>query len=236
MEALFIMCSNRLKYHLNVIGVLMLLIAIPQGVQADQCDELNETQLGKTTCAAVGTRSSDLVPPSTAIREHGKVGQAIIVVAAEKDRNALLFDSNRLAAQMYKLLELRGFTHDDIHYMNPHPPDPDDDGYLNEELQDYNLKEPESELTEAFVLAASRLKPGQQFVFYLHGDAQPNYFQIKEDYSLEAQYFRALLDKIPDGVQQVIILDTCYSGSFVDDLQGGKNRIVVTSNDDKTDS
>jgi hypothetical protein len=64
MEVLFIMCSNWLKYHLSVIGVLMLLIAIPQGVQAAQCDELNETQLGKTTCAAVGTRSSDLVPPS----------------------------------------------------------------------------------------------------------------------------------------------------------------------------
>jgi stress response protein SCP2 len=168
----------------------------------------------------------------------GKMGQAIIVVATEaKARDAVLFsNSNRLAGQMYQLLELRGFTHEDIHYMNPHPPDPDDDGYLNEDLQDYKLKEPEQELTEAFNQAASRLKPKQQFVFYLHGHAEADSFQIKDDYSLEAQKFRALLDKIPADVQQVIILDTCYSGSFVDDLQGGKNRIVVTSTDDKTPS
>jgi len=239
------MCSNLLKYHLSVIGVLMLLIAVPQSVQAAQCDantvvlsdDLNETQPEKSTCAAIGTRRSDLVPPSTAIREPGKVGQAIIVVAggARPEYNQVFSSSNKLARQMYSLLTLRGFTHDDIHYMNPYPP-ANDDGYLEPSYQDYDLKEPESQLTEAFDLAASRLKSGQQFVFYLHGHAEPNYFQIKEDYSLEAQYFSALLDKIPVDVQQVIILDTCYSGSFMDELQGGNNRIVVTSSDDKTDS
>jgi len=165
--------------------------------------------------------------------EPGKVGQAIIVVAGgAKRENTRFSSSNKLAAQVYKILNTRGFTDDDIQYMNPYPPDINDDGYLDAERQDYDLKEAESDFTKAFDQAASSLKPDQQFVFYLHGHGEKDYFQINDKYTLKAEDFRALLDKIPDGVEQVIILDTCYSGSFVDDLKGAKNRIVITSTDD----
>jgi PKD repeat protein len=171
-------------------------------------------------------------PPIT---NPDSLGQAIIIAAGGAQPNNTLFDySNDFTQRMYRLLKERGFTDADIHYMNPWQPDIDLDGYPDDNRQDYNLFDPEPELSAAFAQAAANLSAGQQFVFYLHGHARPDHFVITPSYELSASRLRDLLATLPAGVQQVIILDTCYSGSFADELAGVENRVVITSADEST--
>ncbi len=161
--------------------------------------------------------------------------QAIIIAAGSAHKNTLFRYTNDFTQRFYRLLKQQGFQDDDIHYLNPHAPDIDPwDGYLEDERQDFDLFDPELELLQAFKQAGERLKAGQRLVLYLHGHARPNYFKIKWDYELSAETFSQLLTRIPDGVEQVIILDTCFAGSFLDELKGVANRIVVTSSDEKS--
>jgi hypothetical protein len=118
--------------------------------------------------------------------------------------------------------------------MNPQAPDLDDDGYQEDHLQDFNLFDPETDITQAFTEAAKNLKPGQQFIFYVHGHSRKDSFQITPNYELSALKLKELLGLIPAGVQQLIFIDTCYSGSFLNELAGVENRIVITSTDDKS--
>ncbi|MEK8022005.1 MAG: C13 family peptidase, partial [Candidatus Parabeggiatoa sp.] len=159
------------------------------------------------------------------------LGTAILIAGIARPKDTLFTYSNEYVQRMYSLLKERGFTDEDIHYMNPQPPDLDGDGYLETELQDYQLIDPAEELEDAFEKAASHLQPGQQFVFYWHGHALPDYFRLKQDYELSAEQLNQLFEKIPTGVKQVIMLDSCYSGSFIDELKGVANRIVITSAD-----
>ncbi|MCP4699286.1 MAG: PKD domain-containing protein [Gammaproteobacteria bacterium] len=161
-------------------------------------------------------------------------GSAILIAAGGAQPDNTLYDySNRFTQRMYRLLKKRGFTDEAVYYMNPRAPDIERplDGRLEEERLDYALFDPERELTEAFQRAAANLAPGQQFVFYLHGHARQDNFRIMPDYELSASRLRDLLATLPAGVQQIVILDSCYSGSFLDELAGVQERIVITSSD-----
>jgi WD40 repeat protein len=167
----------------------------------------------------------------------GGIGQAIIIAAGgAQPSNTLYSYSNEFAQRMYRILKERGFSDDDVQYMNPRAPDIDKplDGYLEDDKLDYQFFDPAQELTQAFQQAADRLTAGQQFLLFLHGHARQNHFSITPSYELSATYFRELLAKIPADVQQVIILDTCYSGSFFDELKEAPNRILISSADDQT--
>jgi len=160
------------------------------------------------------------------------IGQAIIIAAGGAEPNNTLFiHSNEFTQRFYRLLKQRGFEDQNIYYMNPHAPDIDLDGYLEDDKHDYKLFDPATELTNAFQQAASKLQAGQQFIFFLHGHARPDNFRIKPDYELSANHLRDLLAMLPAGVQQTIILDSCYSGSFFDELTGVESRILISSAD-----
>jgi hypothetical protein len=135
---------------------------------------------------------------------------------------------------MYRLVKQRGLKDSDVYYLNPRAPDLDGDGYQEDNLHDYNLRNPEVDIKDAFAKAANNLQAGQEFIFYIHGHANQDQFNITKDYKLPASKFRKLLDLIPAGVRQQIFIDTCYSGSFLDELAGAKNRMVITSTDDKS--
>ncbi|MBF0243553.1 MAG: DUF1566 domain-containing protein [Desulfamplus sp.] len=161
------------------------------------------------------------------------IGKAIII-AGGGGTTTLYPYSNALCQQMYRLLKQRGFNDTDIIYMNPQAPDIDENGYLDDDLLDYNLFDPKTELQAAFSKASSEIGEKGQFVLYVHGHADKNYLKITRDYEISASELNDLLSTIPAGVQQIIILDTCYSGSFLDELAGVENRIVITSSDDNT--
>jgi len=172
-------------------------------------------------------------PPITNTDDTNTLGQAIIVAAGDTQRRnrALNRYTQEFTENMYRLLNKRGFKDDDIHSINMWPQDIDLDGHPDTQRQDYNLFDPEQNFTDAFAQAAARIVSGQQFIFYIHGHARENHFIISADYELSATRLRDLLATLPAGVQQIIILDSCYSGSFLDELAGVADRIVISSAD-----
>jgi WD40 repeat protein len=168
------------------------------------------------------------------------LGKAIIVAASGPKSgdniNALFTYTNEFTEKMYNLLYNRGFSDDDVIYINPYPPAVPSGNLEEIQRRDYPLTEPLTELEAAFNLAAG-LKSGQQFIFYLHGHAVYQRIQLRlgqggqPSVDLLAQKLKEWLTRIPKGVTQIIILDTCHSGSFLAELAGVPDRIVVTSTD-----
>ncbi|MCP4696431.1 MAG: PKD domain-containing protein, partial [Gammaproteobacteria bacterium] len=158
-------------------------------------------------------------------------GQAIILTGVKKGIHDTLFRfSNERAHDMYRLLLGTGYEHDDIHYLNLYPPDLDEDGHRETERHDYDLFEPENHLRAAFGNASARLAAGDLFVLYFHGHADKEELAVTSQYVLSASALRDLLAGLPAGTRQLVILDACFSGSFLDDL-AAPNRIVISSTD-----
>ncbi len=162
------------------------------------------------------------------------LGTAIIIAAGGAQRSNTLFRySNEYAQRMYILVKQRGLTDSDVYYLNPRIP-LNKEGKPDSKLQDYSLFNPEDDVKDAFAEAAKNLKAGQQFILYVHGHARQDNINITPTYELSALELKKYLDSLPEGIQQVIILDTCYSGSFMDELKGVENRIVISSTDDSS--
>jgi len=160
-------------------------------------------------------------------------GQAIII-AGPNSTDSVFKYTNEYTQRMYRHLKKRGYTDDKIHYLNITAPDIEPlDGRQETERQDYKLFDPKQELSTAFAQATANLALGDQFVLYLHGHAFPDRFKLLDE-NISASELRDLLATVPAGVQQIIILDTCYSGSFIDELKAVKHRVVVTSTDDNS--
>jgi hypothetical protein len=158
------------------------------------------------------------------------IGKAIIITASGAyEGNSLFPRSEELTRKMYQTLSQRGFSHADIVWLNPKTwQDVDGDG-KDDAVVDNDLFDPANALTQAFQ-QASQLGAGQQFVFFVHGHAQQNKLKITRDYWLEARQLRDLLAQVPASITQLLIFDTCFSGSFLDEL-AAKNRIILTASD-----
>ncbi len=165
------------------------------------------------------------------------VGRAIIIAAGGSHQQNTLFSyTEEMTRRMYRLLKERGYTDNDIVYLNPKTlQDLDGDG-IDDKIVDNGLFDPGAALESAFD-SATDLQAGQQFVFYLQGHGLADKLKITRDYWLSASELRRLVDKVPLNVSQVIIIDSCYSGSFLDELSLSEEsraivqRIVITSAD-----
>jgi PKD repeat protein len=164
-------------------------------------------------------------------QQTDSVGQAIIIAGPLINDNLFPY-SNEFSQRLYRLLKKRQFGDDDIHYMNLRAPDIELDGLPETDRQDYNLFEPKEQLEQAFAQAAARLSADQQFIFYLHGHARQDRASLG-NHELSASKLRDLLATLPADTQQIIIIDTCYSGSFFDELAGVENRVLISSADDR---
>ncbi|MCP4697230.1 MAG: hypothetical protein GY862_10315 [Gammaproteobacteria bacterium] len=156
-------------------------------------------------------------------------GKAVLVAGGGVRRENSLFPrSEDLTLRMYRALKQRGYADADIFYLNPESwQDTDGDG-RNDGVADDDLSAPALALENAFAHAAS-LGPEQQFVFYYHGHALPNWLKITGEYQLSAFALRELLDKMPSEAQQIVILDNAYAGSFLNDLAGREKRAVMAA-------
>jgi len=164
--------------------------------------------------------------------EPSGLGKAIIVAASgAQDANKLFPYSNEFSMKMYRLLHKSGFSDGDIIYMNPYPPIVPVNGYVDAARQDFPMRDPKTELQQAIAQASQDLQPGEQFLFYLHGHARIDSVHIGSSSELSAQEIKTLLAQIPTDVAQIIILDTCYSGSFLDELANVPKRVVISSAD-----
>ncbi len=164
--------------------------------------------------------------------EPSGLGKAVLVAASGEYADNTLFPySNAQTQEMYRYLHQIGFTDGDVLYLNPYPPVIPADGYTDTGRQDFSLRSARADFEQAIARAAQDLQAGQQFVLYLHGHARRDAIRIGRAEELEATELRDLLAKIPAGVEQIIILETCYSGSFLDELKNVPGRVVVTAAD-----
>jgi hypothetical protein len=140
---------------------------------------------------------------------------------------------------MYHTLKQRGFTDKNIIYFNPDFfQDIDGDG-KDDNVVDFKLQDPANELKQAFAQTAT-LHKDQQFILYIHGHAKEEQLRISREYWLESGpahdfngdglHLQSLLANLAPTTQQIIILDACYSGSFLDEL-AAPNRVIMTSSD-----
>jgi hypothetical protein len=171
----------------------------------------------------------DLSGIKTFVKSNNNKKSAIIIAASGAHKQNTLFPySDELALRMYRTLFNRGYSHDDIIYMNPKTWQDLHESGRDANIIDHQLFQPQQELEQAFNAAANAT---QQFIFYIHGHAEKDNLKINREYWLPAQQLQQLLNKIP--AEQIIIIDTCYSGSFLDDISGS-NRTILTSSDAET--
>jgi hypothetical protein len=171
----------------------------------------------------------DLSGIKTFVKSNNNKKSAIIIAASGAHKQNTLFPySDELALRMYRTLFNRGYSHDDIIYMNPKTWQDLHESGRDANIIDHQLFQPQQELEQAFNAAANAT---QQFIFYIHGHAEKDNLKINREYWLPAQQLQQLLNKI--AAEQIIIIDTCYSGSFLDDISGTK-RTILTSSDAET--
>jgi len=164
--------------------------------------------------------------------EPSGLGKAIIVAASgAQDSNSLFPYTLEFTTEMYRFLYNKGFSDGDVIFMSPRLPIVPADNYPDATRQDFEMRDPKKELQQAFAQASQDLQAGEQFVFFLHGHARADSVRISKTEEMSAQELKALLAQIPTNVEQIIILDTCYSGSFLDELASVPNRVVITSAD-----
>ena len=153
---------------------------------------------------------------------------AIIIAAGGAHKQNTLFPySDEFALRMYRTLFSRAYSHENIIYMNPKTWQDLHGSGRNANIIDHQLFQPQQELEQAFNTAANAKK---QFILYIHGHAEKDTLKINREYWLPAQQLQQLLNKIPNTTEQIIIIDTCYSGSFINDISGTK-RTILTSSD-----
>jgi len=189
------------------------------------------TEVGEHTITLTVTDSEGEITTAQKSVWVWQPGQAIIVGGPRADE-ALFPYSHEATQRLYRFLKQRGYSDEQVYYLNAAAPDIEKPlGIPESEHLDGSLAAPESELAAAVAQATAQLQTGDKLVFYFHGHARPNQIQLS-DYQFSAAQLRDLLATVPSGVQQIIILDSCYSGSFLDELAGVEHRIVITSNND----
>jgi len=169
----------------------------------------------------------DLSAIKTIVKSTNNEKYAIIIAASGAHKQNTLFkSSDELTLRMYRALFTRGYKHENIIYMNPKTWQNLHEDGRSTEIVDYELFQPQQELEQAFNTAANA---GKQFILYIHGHAQKDSLKINRKYWLPAQQLQQLLNKI-SAAEQIIIIDTCFSGSFLDDISDSK-RTILTSSD-----
>jgi len=162
-------------------------------------------------------------------------GKAVIM-AGRKAIDPLWQTTNKLAHSVFQTLLYRGFSKENIFYMNPEPnQDADGNGNSADDI------DAPSSLTN-IETALSTFAPGSPNLFiYLidHGDADENgengAFQCNETETLSAAQLDSLLDNLQEneGVTTLtLVVDCCQAGAFIKQCSGappGKTRIVISS-------
>ena len=165
-----------------------------------------------------GTPSDD-----TQQGESGPNKAIIIAGSGAVSANPLFVYTDKFTRAMYDLLRSRGYGHGDIYYLTPQ---------LNSDTAsryrvDYSVVD-DQRIKEAFEKVRDTIGETGQFVFYLHGHGRKDAIRINRSDWMPVSRLNELLNMLPQGAIKVIIIDTCYSGSFLDDLKG-TNRIVIAA-------
>jgi hypothetical protein len=164
-----------------------------------------------------------------------KAGKALIVAGGGLTNNRLWSTTKYLTTRFYKLLVNRKFPKELIYYISPDINHDDDQVVINDntpavsDIQNYienlyqNLPQPE-------------VNSERPFILYMADHGGDKTFKVNHGLEiLEASQLDTWLDMLQTqtGCSVYIILEACFSGTFVDILKPSDNqkRVIVTSTD-----
>jgi hypothetical protein len=139
-------------------------------------------------------------------------------------KEAILYLSNRI----YQVFKIRKFKDEDIFYIN-HQSDQDFNGDQQADgIVDQTSKSVQT-LSQAVQWAKAQNNDGPLYLYLIDHGGQNGTFLIDSGQVLSAQQLDTMLDDFESsGRPVVVVLEACYSGSFVDKLAGPK-RVILTS-------
>jgi len=169
-------------------------------------------------------QAADTVSKEITVSPLSDIGCAIIVVSKE-DNRIKRWNFNKRADYTYDVLRSLGFSDDDIFYLNSNKKG----GGVDADATLENLQEA---LTQ---WAPQRVGPSSPLILTMigHGvEAWKGIFDLSEDESLNGSVLNGLLKTSPEGTKMLIVVDACYSGSFITDPLNSissTDRVVLTS-------
>jgi len=168
----------------------------------------------------------------------GRRAAIVIAGGGNDDENSLWDTTESITSYIYKVLNERGFDHDEIYYLSPQSwADFNGDGN-NDHIVDGPI--PEGQLTvddirEAFSWAKTRGPLDQPlYVFFLdHGGSDR--LQLSNGHHLTAATFKDILDdyQAATGNEVVGVIDACYSGRFIQPLTAPRRAMISSTGNDE---
>jgi hypothetical protein len=143
----------------------------------------------------------------------------------DKIKNAIQYLANR----MYSIFKARGFTDEDIYYINHiDTQDLDGDG-VADGIVDQTEKTVET-FQNAIKWAEAQANDGPLYLYVVNHGEKNATFLIDSGQILTGSQFDAFLDNFEDNTNRVsiVMLEACYSGSFIDPL-ADTDRVVFSS-------
>jgi len=173
----------------------------------------------------------------TTIASTPDIGHAILVAGDDEgwfDRKGINSDTNKA----YQVLQSLGFDDSRILYLNSDSPqDVDNDGQ-NEVDMVSSFDSLQYALTE---WASARVGPDSPLILYMAGHGTQGNFYLTDISSVSPIIFLdGWLSDLPQGTLILVVIDACYSGSFIISEFNGEisepNRILITSSDAYSES
>jgi Peptidase C13 family len=163
--------------------------------------------------------------------EVASLGKAIIVAGGKSLDDPVWLATDYVSDKAFNVLRYRGFSRENIQYLSF---DPEQDADGNGLLDDIDYSSAFTNVAETFTNWVGNAS--QLFVYLAdHGsDASgQGYFRLNGTEILSATNLDTWLDGLQDtyGMDIIVVMDFCYSGSFVDELSygGPASRIVLAS-------
>jgi len=158
-------------------------------------------------------------------------GKALIIAGRKSAEDTLWPTTDYLADSAYTTLRYRGFSKENILYLNPDPAQ-DVDG--NGQLDDIDAEATFAQTALAFT---NKVTGSDNLFIYLvdHGgnSSGNGYFRLSASETVTATQLDAWLDTLQDtyNTKVTVLLDFCYAGSFLPELtySGAAPRIVIAA-------
>jgi hypothetical protein len=150
------------------------------------------------------------------------------------DNDTLKTAIQYLCNRIYQVFKFRMFKDEDITYIN-HKTDQDFNGNgVADGIVDQSVKTVQA-LQQAMLWAAGQANDGPLYLYLMDHGYKNGTFQIDSNQVLTATQLDAMLDQFEEqsGRTSVVILEACYSGSFVSQLADTDRMIVASSSQDQ---
>lgn len=148
--------------------------------------------------------------------------KAIILMGRKSSKDSLKDESKKCANYAYSALIQRGFTRETISFLSDNEPfDLDNNGSIDENYKVATI--------DNFKSAIKWGSDADNLIIYMVDHGGRNTFQVNQNEILSIEEFKSSLNAINNKV--ILIIDACYSGSFIRSLNENtdRQRIIITS-------